>query len=126
VYNWFKNYAKTTENGEDTDNEEDDWPLPLGDNKFGKVYKARDAATVLHSEVIQEKLASQTSDVPGSVGYLKLYPGVLSEVIDGLSKKERQVLEETAENWNKRGAPEALKKRQGAICPYCIIELTFG
>jgi hypothetical protein len=111
VHNWFKNYVKSTMNGEGTDNEEDDQPLPLGDNKFGKVYKARDAAAVLYSKVIHEMLTSQTSDVPGSPGYLKLYPGVLSEVIEGLSEKELQSLEETVENWNMRGAPEAMKKK---------------
>jgi hypothetical protein len=51
------------------------------------------------------------SNTPGSPGYLKLYPRVLSEVIEGLSKKEQHILEETVEDWNTRGAPKAMKKR---------------
>ena len=128
MFNWFKNYAKSTENAEDTEEEEeeDGHPLPPENNKFSKVYKARDAAAILYSEVVSERLAALTSDAPGSPGYLKLYPGVLSEVIDALSKKDQRLLEETAEIWNKRGAPEAMKKKWDKFSHYCVIQLTFA
>lgn len=75
------------------------------------MYKTRDAVQVLYSKTIADKVAERSTSAPGSGEYLALYPKVLSEVHDGLSKEDLARMEEIVQNWNKKGAPEALKKK---------------
>jgi hypothetical protein len=75
------------------------------------VYKIRDAVRVLYKKTIAEKVAERVTSGPGTPEYLGQYTKVLSEVHDGLSKEDMARMEETVEIWNKKGAPEELKKK---------------
>ena len=76
-----------------------------GLEKYGhlKTWNIRSVVASLRKQEIRDRIAKKTDDEPGGQNYLMHYQTALTETVDSLSSKDREMYNKKANKWANNG-----------------------
>src|SRR5882672_9917082 len=81
-------------------------PQPHGGHKYHKIYRLSDAVSVQYADRVSKLESRQSNAAPGTPAYLATYPEALTTTVEGLSKEDKWVMQNLADEWNEEGPPD--------------------
>src|SRR5882672_6671423 len=86
-------------------------PQPHGGHKYHKIYGLRDAVGVQYADRVSKLASRQSNSAPGTPAYLAAYPEALTTTVEVLSKEDKRVMQDLADEWNEEGPPDEQKRQ---------------
>jgi hypothetical protein len=77
----------------------------------GKQLTLRDVIKATHKDQIYALVNEKSKAAPGQSEWLRFYPRVLTEYVEGLTPAEVQEAEKVLEEWNDNGIPREVQQQ---------------